>query len=363
MNFTRLLSLSFVLLAFSLIECTDTKLPIVYHPGYNISLFGLEKLHPFDSCKYGHVYDYLIEQQLIKSSEFHQPTEVTNQQLLIIHPQSYLDSLDSLATLARITEIPIDYIPQMFSSLVLPSIITPMRLATGGTILATQLALKKGWAINLGGGYHHAKDCEGGGFCAFADIPLAINILLQKNSKLQKVLIIDLDAHQGNGHEWIFRDNDAIAIFDIYNEDIYPHDEEAKKAITYNHPVHSGINDARYLALLKKQLPIALADSKPDFIVYNAGTDILAGDTLGRMNISKQGIIERDAFVFGEAFKRNIPITMVLSGGYTKQSAGVISKSVENLLTNVITPRREIKAELTPENKPIKKFIKKSTRK
>ena len=149
-------------------------------------------------------------------------------------------------------------------------------------------------------------------------------------------MIIDLDAHQGNGHEDFFKAEDRVAIFDIYNSEIYPHDYAARTRIDYNYPVASGIADEEYLKLLSEKLPAALDESKPNFIIYNAGSDIFEEDPLGRMKISAQGISKRDELVFKFARERNIPILMVLSGGDTKKSAGIIGKSIENILKNVL---------------------------
>jgi len=191
--------------------------------------------------------------------------------------------------------------------------------------------MQHGWAINLSGGYHHAKAESGGGFCFFADIPLAVYKLFKENPKAS-IMIVDLDAHQGNGYASIFRDDSRIHIFDVYNEEIYPYDGEAKRYIEFDYPVKSFIEDREYLSLLERELGGAMVKSKPNLIVYNAGTDVLRGDPLGCMSISEDGIIKRDEIVFRNAFKNKIPILMVLSGGYTRKSAGVIGKSIENIL-------------------------------
>ncbi len=314
-------------------EQVQNKVPLVFHKDYDISLLGLEKLHPFDSCKYGKVYDYLITQAGISKNRFHKPEIVSDEDLAKVHSQEYLDSLSSSATLARITEIGL--LASVPNFLLKNYLLHAMKMATGGTILGADLALEKGWAINLSGGYHHAKHDCGGGFCAYADIPLAITKVLEKNPTY-KAMIIDLDAHQGNGHEDFFKEEDRVAIFDVYNSEIYPHDYAARTRIDYNYPVASGIADEEYLKLLAEKLPAALDESKPNFIIYNAGSDIFEEDPLGRMKISAQGIIKRDELVFKFARERNIPILMVLSGGYTKKSAGIIGKSIENILKNVL---------------------------
>jgi len=309
------------------------KLPIIFHKKYDISFWGLEKFHPFDSKKYGKVYRYLTNHVGLQPEQFYTPARVTNADLLIVHTQDYLDSLNSSSTIARIAEVGVlSWVP---NSWLQSAVLEPMRLATGGTVLGAQLALENGWAINLAGGYHHAKRESGDGFCFFADIPLAINKLWQQNPDL-KVMVVDLDAHQGNGTESIIQDDPRVAIFDVYNSFIYPQDMDAKQYIRFDYPVRSGIADAQYLQLLDDHLARAIDEFQPNLIIYNAGTDIFEHDKLGQMKISAQGIIKRDAFVFGCARARSISILMVLSGGYTMQSAEIIGKSIENLLKNVL---------------------------
>lgn len=312
----------------------STKLPIVFHKKYDISFWGLEGfLHSFDSKKYGKIYNYLVNTLNIPSDAFYIPEKVSTEDLLKVHTQSYLNTLDYSSTLAKITEVSLlGYIPNF---LLQSHLLDPMRYATQGTVMAASLALEHAWAINLSGGYHHAKAHNGEGFCVYADIPLACKVILEQHPEY-KILIVDLDAHQGNGHEMICASDPRIAIMDMYNFHNYPHDLEAKKHITFDYPLKPYIEDEEYLLILKSALPAAINQLKPNLIIYNAGTDIFEKDRLGRLSISEQGIIERDAFVFITAQEFNIPVAMVLSGGYTAESASIISKSIENILKNVV---------------------------
>ena len=307
----------------------SNKIPIIFSKHYDITLLGLQKLHPFDSEKYGKVYKYLVEKVGIDKNRFYHPEIVSEKELLSVHTKKYLSSLKYSVNVARIAELMIISLVPNF--ILQDRVLKPMRYATGGTILGCQLAMQHGWAINLSGGYHHAKAESGGGFCFFADIPLAVYKLFKENPELS-IMIVDLDAHQGNGYASIFRDDSRIHIFDVYNEEIYPYDGEAKRYIEFDYPVKSFIEDREYLSLLERELGGAMVKSKPNLIVYNAGTDVLRGDPLGCMSISEDGIIKRDEIVFRNAFKNKIPILMVLSGGYTRKSAGVIGKSIENIL-------------------------------
>lgn len=198
------------------------KLPLFYHTSYNISFFGIEKLHPFDSHKYGRIVDMLQKKLSVTSQDFYKPNyQVTDQNLKKVHTQSYLNSLKDSKNVEYVTElIGLRYVPNF---LLRWRLLKPMRYATQGTIEAAQFALQSGVAINLSGGYHHAQPNQGGGFCAYADIPLAIKILREKNPDL-KVMYIDLDAHQGNGVEACLVDDENSYIFDCFNECNYPGD-------------------------------------------------------------------------------------------------------------------------------------------
>ncbi|MCM8812213.1 MAG: histone deacetylase [Candidatus Omnitrophica bacterium] len=295
-------------------------MPIVFSPRYDISFMGLEKLHPFDTTKYGKIYRHLVKMG-IPRSVFHTPTK------------EYLASLKSSRVVAEIAELaPLSLLPNGFLQW---RLLLPMKYAAGGTMLGAELALKHGWSINLSGGYHHAKAESGGGFCFFADIPMAVH-RLRKDNPAMTFLIVDLDVHQGNGYESIFQDDPSIHIFDVYNRLNYPADEEVKRYIDFNFPVEPGIRDKEYLALIERELNAAVRQTQPDILIYLAGTDIFEEDPLGGMNISEQGIIRRDEMVFQVALDNQVPILMVLSGGYSTKSADIVGKSLENILRNVI---------------------------
>ncbi len=317
----------------SLAQKNTTQLPIVFHPEYDISFGGIENLHPFDSKKYGKVHRYLKNTLNISDDAFHQPPHISRADLELVHTPKYLDSLRQSKNVARITELP--FLALVPNILIRKHLLKSMEYATSGTILAAFLAQKKGWAINLSGGYHHAKADSGGGFCVYADINIAAKKLWEKDPDLN-IMVIDLDAHQGNGHEDTFKKDKRVSIFDMYNGSIYPQDTQAQRYITSNHPLPMRMGDKKYLKLLKAKLPNALKKEKPQFIIYNAGTDIFEKDPLGGLRITANGIKQRDAFVFEQAQKNSIPILMVLSGGYTKESAKIIGESIENVVKNVL---------------------------
>ncbi|KAJ9588992.1 hypothetical protein L9F63_017687 [Diploptera punctata] len=306
------------------------QLPIIYREEYNVHFGGIEKLHPFDASKWGHIFQYLKDSNIIDEKTVTKPNEVQQEDLLLVHTARYLKSLKWSWNVALIAEIP----PLMFvpNFIVQASYLRPMRYQTGGTILAGKLALEHGWAINIGGGFHHCSRDKGGGFCPYADITLLIQFLFQyEHRRVKSAMIVDLDAHQGNGYERDFINHDNVYILDIYNCGIYPKDKRAKASIRRCVELKHFTEDNEYLHKVEENLEEALREFHPDVLVYNAGTDILDGDRLGLLAISGQGIIRRDELVFMKARERRVPIVMLTSGGYLKKTARIIADSIQNL--------------------------------
>ncbi|XP_036206250.1 histone deacetylase 11 isoform X16 [Myotis myotis] len=183
----------------------ETRWPIVYSSRYNITFMGLEKLHPFDAGKWGKVISFLKEEKLLSDGMLVEAREASEEDLLVVHTRRYLNELKWSFAVATITEIPpVIFLPNF---LVQRKVLKPLRIQTGGTIMAGKLAVERGWAINVGGGFHHCSSDRGGGFCAYADITLAI---------------------KGNGHERDFMGDQRVYIMDVYNRHIYPGDRFAK---------------------------------------------------------------------------------------------------------------------------------------
>jgi histone deacetylase 11 len=219
-------------------------------------------------------------------------------------------------------------------------LLRPFRFQTAGTIMAGKLAMERGWAINIGGGFHHCSSNSGGGFCAYADITLAVKYMFNHIDGVRKAMIVDFDAHQGNGHERDFLGDERVFILDMYNRLIYPGDNFAKQAIKRKVELNHHTTDQVYLENIRRHLPAVLDEFDPDVVVYNAGTDILEGDRLGNLDITPEGVIERDRLVFTEVRKkRGKPIFMLTSGGYQRNNARVIADSIlglhrEKLISN-----------------------------
>ncbi|KAF3855698.1 hypothetical protein F7725_016421, partial [Dissostichus mawsoni] len=308
-----------------------TCLPIVYHPDYNITFMGLEKLHPFDAGKWGKVIhflkgerkrrnrvkdgeseslrrhtesEHLLLEQFLTDENMVEAREASEEDLLVVHTKRYLNKLKWSMVVANITEIP----PLIF----LPNFLVQRR--------AGKLAIDRGWAVNVGGGFHHCSSDRGGGFCAYADITLAIKFLFERVEGISRATIIDLDAHQGNGHERDFLDDERVFIMDVYNRYIYPEDNVAKKAIKRKVELDWGTEDSEYLQKVELHTEGSLNEFRPDIIVYNAGTDVLDGDPLGGLSISPQGCeASRDPDPHGDI------------GGYQKRTARIIADSILNL--------------------------------
>ncbi|PAN23617.1 hypothetical protein PAHAL_4G105200 [Panicum hallii] len=201
------------------LDVPSSKAPVVYSPAYDISFLGFEKLHPFESAKWGRICRYLTREGHLEKKKLVEPLEACKEDLLVVHTEKYLNSLKSSYRVASIVEVPpVSLVPNW---IVHKKLLYPFRKQVGGSILSAKLALERGWSINVGGGFHHCSAEEGGGFCAYADISLCIQFAFVRLN-ISSVLIIDLDAHQGNGHEKDFANDGRVYILDMYNAGIYP---------------------------------------------------------------------------------------------------------------------------------------------
>jgi histone deacetylase 11 len=323
---------------------------VVYSSHYNIGFYGLERLHPFDSRKYGRAWKLLRRHFGASLRRFHvRPTRAaTRQELLLVHTEAYLSRLQESSYVARALEVPVvKHLPWWAVDF---HVLRPMRWATRGTIVAAEQAIEHGFSVNLSGGYHHAKPDRGEGFSIYADAGIAVASLRRQNliSETARVVYVDTDAHQGNGVCHTFMNDDRVFLFDIFNGHIYPlFDVEARKRVDCAVAITGSCTDGEYMRELKTRLPDFLdfvCDSSVGLAIYNAGTDVFAGDPLGGLSISAATIRDRDLYVVGELRKRKIPTVMVLSGGYTQQSFRLVADSVIGLLemgTAAETPSAE----------------------
>ncbi|KAG5188298.1 hypothetical protein JKP88DRAFT_267619 [Tribonema minus] len=325
-------------------EAKEDQLPVVYHDCYNIGFFGLERLHPFDSFKFRRIRDGLVAAGIVKKDATVTPKPATRRALSLIHTPEYLGSLDSPANMARIAEFPpLAFMPAW---MVRSKFTEPNLHHVGGTILAGKLALDRGWAVSLGGGMHHAHASGGGGWCVFADVVLSYQHLrLAFPERVARVLIVDLDVHQGNGHErdkLTMGDTGAtVFTLDAFRPVLFPQDTYATSAIDVRVNLTGCETDSEYLKRIEAALAEALGGGQPggkegappfDICYYIAGTDILVGDPLGGMNISPEGVAKRDEAVWRACANAGVPLVHLLAGGYTKPlSANTCVSSFVNL--------------------------------
>lgn len=317
---------------------------LIYSPRYDIRLLGFEKLHPFDGCKYSRAWKLLTDKfrEKLKPHLVKPPRAASRRELLAVHTEAYLDRLRSSSYVAGALELPAArYFP---SILIDRCVLSPMRWAVTGTIIAARYAMQSGLAVNMSGGYHHAKPDSGEGFCIYNDIALAVHDLRSSGwlSGGDTVAYIDLDAHQGNGVCHAFLNDRRVAIFDMYNRDIYPaFDRQARARIDRDLPLPRYCPGPEYLDKLRSNLP-GFLDRLTEagglrLVVYNAGTDVLEGDPLGVLSLTEDEVLERDRFVFGQVLARKLPTVMLLSGGYSRQSHRLIANTVGYLLETLGT--------------------------
>ena len=193
------------------------------------------------------------------------------------------------------------------------SVIQRSLVATGGTVLASKLAINSGVACNTAGGSHHANYEGGAGFCVFNDVAVAAQYLLERGLA-GRILIVDLDVHQGNGSADIFKNNRNVFTFSMHSKSNYP----AKKSVSdLDIELEDNMEDAQYIKLLKFYLN-QLNEENFDYVFYVAGVDIHFNDRLGKLKISDEGVRKRDEIVTENFFSKGIPLCGVLGGGYNK---------------------------------------------
>ena len=311
---------------------------LIYSRNYNIGLFGVEKLHPFDSRKYGRAWKRMRQTLGSDLKKLHvRPSgQVRPKTLFKVHSADYLGKLHDSKYVAGALEVPIA--GRLPWRLIDWCVLRPMRWATQGTIVAAREAIQHGFAVNLSGGYHHAKPNGGEGFSVYSDIAVAVHAIRDENllAPDARIAYVDLDAHQGNGVCHAFRGDKQVFIFDMYNSTIYPsYDTEARTRIDCDVRLTGNCTEGEYLSELKGNLPgflDSVGGTAPiGLAIYNAGTDVFEGDALGGLNVSAAGIVERDAFVVDQLRQQGIPTVMLLSGGYSSDSYKHVADSVLNL--------------------------------
>ena len=286
--------------------------------------------HVFRADKFRLIRERLLQQHVADESDFISPSPASESDILLVHSPHYVNKLMEGGLTAREElQMEIPYSPQ---------IVDAFMLHTGGSILAAERALQDGVCINIGGGFHHAFPDHGEGFCMINDFAVAIRVM-QKQGKIHRAMTVDCDVHQGNGTAFIFgssagrpgvlpssaaaslrssdfqRDEKANDVFTIslHQEHNYPF-VKPPSSIDVNLP--DGCGDAEYLAWLDNALSSGLRQFDPELICYIAGADPFAGDQLGGLNLSLNGLRQRDELVFRAARARSIPLMSTYAGGY-----------------------------------------------
>ena len=275
-------------------------LPVVNHEDY-FAKIGDD--HKFPINKFGELANYLIKNKIVK--KFHKPYPCSEETLKRAHSEKYIKDIKN-KTLDE------NGVKKIGFPLV-DSVVQRSLVATGGTVLAAKLAISNRLACNTAGGSHHATFDSGAGYCVFNDVAVAAQYLLDRGLA-KKILIVDLDVHQGNGNSDIFKNNKSVFTFSMHSKSNYP----AKKSISdLDVELEDNIEDLEYTNSLKSCLD-QLNIEKFDFVFYIAGGDIHFNDRLGKLKISDEGIKSRDEIVIENFFSKNIPLCGVLGGGYNK---------------------------------------------
>lgn len=279
----------------------------VHHPDYHIEL---PAAHRFPMSKFRLLYEILLREGLAKREDFIIPeSPPTLEELSLVHHPDYVDrvlngGLDAAAE--RRIGLPWS-----------PALARRTRVAVAGTLRTARLALDHGLACNTAGGTHHAFPDHGSGFCLFNDLAVTARVLRAENPAL-RILIVDLDVHQGDGTAFIFRDEREVFTFSMHCEKNFP---AAKQPGDCDVGLAPGTGDEAYLEILREELPAVLRNFAPGLILYDAGVDPHREDPLGHLELSDAGLAARDRFVIESARSSAIPIACVIGGGYGKDLA------------------------------------------
>ena len=283
------------------------QLPIINHPDYVAKINDDNK---FPIKKFGALADHLLKEKVV--NKFYIPKECSIETMRTSHSLEYINQIKNKTLDIKLQKkigFPIN-----------DSVVRRSFVATGGTVLASKLALDSKLACNTAGGSHHATFNFGAGYCVFNDVAVAANHL-KKKGYAKKILILDLDVHQGNGNSEIFKDDKDVLTFSMHCASNYP----AKKSKSdIDIELAENMEDEEYLNILYKNLKM-LNQNNYDFVFYVAGVDIHFEDRLGKLKISDEGVNKRDQIVIESFNRRNIPLCGVLGGGYNKSFEKLIA--------------------------------------
>jgi len=285
------------------------RIRIVFSHDYYHGLDGEFTHNYIDGMRFKKIRDKLVAQRIIRRKHILKPLMVRYEDMELVHTKQYLKRIQNPLNVANYLRLAYAY---PWDS----SILEFFRIVTGGTLLATEHALKYKTAVfNLGGGFHHAQTDKAAGFCLINDVAIAIQKYRQEKM-IFKPMIIDLDYHQGDGNLMIFRDDPAVSTFSL----------NASHWITVNKknnleiylPEHC--EGSTYLDILRNNFPTFLSSLEPDIIYYIAGSDPYIHDSVGDLHLSRKEMLQRNLFVLNTVQKRKIPLVIVAGGGYGAKS-------------------------------------------
>ena len=266
--------------------------------------FPLPPGHRFPIAKYELLRQRVLTTGIVVARALHEPDRASREALLLVHTADYVDRfLDGRLSPEELRRLGFPWSP---------ALVERSLRSVGGTCEAAAAALDDGIAMNLAGGTHHAFADHGEGFCVFNDVAVAIR-LLQRAGRVRRAAIVDLDVHQGNGTNAIFADDDSVFTFSMHGSKNYPFH---KVGGSLDVELPDGTDDDAYLDQLATHLPKVLAQAQADLVIYLAGADPYAGDALGRLDLSFDGLARRDAFVIDLCREVGLPIAITIAGGY-----------------------------------------------
>ena len=265
--------------------------------------------HNFPINKFGELANYLISKKVVK--KFYNPYPCSEETLKRAHSETYIKDIKNKTLDQNIIK--------KIGLPLIDSVIQRSLVATGGTVLASKLAIKNGVACNTAGGSHHANFEGGAGYCVFNDVAVASHYLLDRGLA-GRILIVDLDVHQGNGSADIFKNNRNVFTFSMHSKTNYP---AIKSKSDLDVELDDNLEDAEYIKILKFYIN-QLNNENFDFVFYIAGVDIHFNDRLGKLKISDEGIKKREEIVTENFFSKGIPLCGVLGGGYNKDFSKLV---------------------------------------
>lgn len=275
--------------------------------------------HRFPMAKYALLREAVLREGLVSAETLHDPARALRDEVLRVHTPEYV---------AHIEDGTLPYAEQRRIGLPWsPSFVERAFRVVQGTLEAAECALREGVAMNLAGGTHHAFPDRGEGFCTFNDVAIAVQ-RLKALGRVRRVAIVDLDVHQGNGTHACFAGDPSVYTFSMHGAKNFPFH---KVPGTRDVELEDGTTDDTYLGLLREHLPEVLRESRPDLVVYLSGADPHEGDRLGRLAMTFEGLMSRDAYVVGSCREVGIPVVATMSGGYGRDVHDTVAVHVNTV--------------------------------